>query len=178
MYSNKIQESTTILNVRTKMSGNLLKIPRIYICVCVCVWFGLVWFYGILTLVYYLMSNLIYIYFDLATLALHLFVILPGYVLRTSINLIKENGLKLQNNSPHQKARSERYSQKLLYMQTMLLANTPATAESLLHSSEQAVGCISFYLNTNKAEYIFQMRRHLHSKWLASRIRRQAHISR
>ena len=48
MYTNnilKFQESTTILNVCTKMSGNLLNVPRtythththIYICVCVCV---------------------------------------------------------------------------------------------------------------------------------------------
>ena len=37
MYSNKIlnfQESTTILDARTKTYGNLLNSPRIYICVC------------------------------------------------------------------------------------------------------------------------------------------------
>ena len=48
MYSNNIlnfQESTPILNVRTKKSGNLLKALYIYInmCVCVCVRRGLLW---------------------------------------------------------------------------------------------------------------------------------------
>ena len=59
MYSNNIvncQESTTILNACTKKSGNLLKAPRIYMVGC------LVLFYGISTLVGYLMLDSVYIY--------------------------------------------------------------------------------------------------------------------
>ena len=57
MYSNNIlncQESMRILNSCTKMSGSLLKAPR--------TWFGLVGFYGMSTIVGYLMSNSLYTY--------------------------------------------------------------------------------------------------------------------
>ena len=36
----------------------------------------------------------------------------------------------------------------------VLLANTPAQAESLLHSLEQAGGGIGLHMNANKAEFI------------------------
>ena len=42
----------------------------------------------------------------------------------------------------------------------MLLTNTPAQAEYLLHSRDQIAGCIGFYLNTNKTEFMcFKLKR-------------------
>ena len=37
----------------------------------------------------------------------------------------------------------------------MLLANTPAQAESLLCSLDQVTGDIGLYMNTNKVELLF-----------------------
>ena len=37
---------------------------------------------------------------------------------------------------------------------TAVLANTPTLAKSLLHSLEQVAGCIGFYVNANKTEFI------------------------
>ena len=82
------------------------------------------------------------------------------YLLQTSIDIWKENGL-----NPKRKKRQEadHIPQKLLLMQTaddrVLLANTPAQAESLLHSCEQATGGIGLYVNSDKIELMFQ------SKW-------------
>ena len=69
------------------------------------------------------------------TLALYLFIICIDYVLRTSIDKIKENGFKLT------KERSRRYPAKTItdadYADDItLLANAPAQAETLLHSVE------------------------------------------
>ena len=49
----------------------------------------------------------------------------------------------------------------------LLLANTPAEAESLLYSREKAAGGIGFYLKTNKTKYIYFKRKknHPHFKW-------------
>ena len=67
------------------------------------------------------------------TLAPYLFIICLDYVLRTSIDKIKENGLKLT------KERSRRYCAKTIndanYADDIaLLANAPAQAKTLLHS--------------------------------------------
>ena len=51
-----------------------------------------------------------------------------------------------------------------------LLTNTPAQAESLLHSLEQAAGGISLHMNTNKTVHIATF------KWQASKISRQVHL--
>ena len=69
------------------------------------------------------------------TLAPCLFIICLDYVLRTSIELMKENGFKLA------KERSRRYLAQTItnaeYADDIaLLANTRAQAESLLHSLE------------------------------------------
>ena len=69
------------------------------------------------------------------TLAPYLFIICLDYVFRTSIDLMKENVFKLA------KERSRRYpAQTITNMDyaddIVLLANTPAQAESLLHSLE------------------------------------------
>ena len=83
-------------------------------------------------------------YFDIVagvlqgdTLAPYLFFICLDYVLRTSSDRIKENGLELI------KKRSRRYPPKTItyadYTDDIsLLANAPALAESLLHSLERA----------------------------------------
>ena len=87
------------------------------------------------------------------TLAPYLFIICLDYVLRTSIDKIKENGFKLA------KERSKRYpAQTIMDVDyaddIVLLANTLAQAESLLHSLKQAVSGIGLYVNTDKTEYM------------------------
>ena len=69
------------------------------------------------------------------TLVPYLFIICLDYVLRTSIDKIKENGFKLT------KERSRRYSTKTItnanYANDIaLLANAPTQAKTLLHSLE------------------------------------------
>ena len=76
------------------------------------------------------------------------------YVLRKSIDLIKENGFTLKKKK---KARSRRYPAETItnadYADAMaFLANTPAQAESLLHSLEHAARGIGLHVNANKTE--------------------------
>ena len=87
------------------------------------------------------------------TLVPYLFIICLDYVLRTSIDLMKENGFKLV------KERSRRYPvQTIMDVDNAddiaLLANTPAQAETLLHSLEWTAGGIGLRVNANKTEYI------------------------
>ena len=87
------------------------------------------------------------------TLAPYLFIICLDYVFRTSIDLMKGNGLTLE------KARSKRYPTRTIMNadsadDIALLVNTPAQAESLWHSLETATGGIGLHVNTNKTEYI------------------------
>ena len=84
-------------------------------------------------------------YFDIVAGVLHgdtltpyLFIICQDYMLRTSIDLMKENGFKLA------KERSRRYPTQTItdadYDDGIaLLANTPTQAKSLLHSLERAM---------------------------------------
>ena len=83
------------------------------------------------------------------TLAPHLFIICLDYVLRTSINKIKENGFKLT------KERSRRYPwQTITYVDDIvLLANAPDQAETLLHNLEWAAAGIGLHVNAHKTEY-------------------------
>ena len=81
------------------------------------------------------------------------FIICLDYVLRTSTDLIKENGFKLA------KERGRRYSAQTItdadYADDIvLLENTPARAESQLHSLERAAGSIGLHVNTDKTEYM------------------------
>ena len=74
-------------------------------------------------------------------------------MLRTSIDLMKENGFKLA------KERNRRYPAQTItgadYADNIALpANSPAQAESLLHSLEQAVGGIGLHVNADKTEYM------------------------
>ena len=75
------------------------------------------------------------------------------YVLRTSIDLMKENVFKLP------KERNRRYPAQTItdadYTDDIaLLANSPAKAESLLHSLERAAGGIGLHVNADKTEYM------------------------
>ena len=74
----------------------------------------------------------------------YLFIICQDCVLRTSIDLMKDNGFKLA------KKRSKRYSAQDI----TLITNTPAQAESMLHNLERAVGGLGLHINADKTEYI------------------------
>ena len=99
-------------------------------------------------------------YFDIVagvlqgvTLAPYLLIICLDYVLRTSIDKIRENGCELT------KKRSRRYSTKAItdadYADDIaILANTSNQAETLLHSLERAVAGIGLHVNAHKTEYM------------------------
>ena len=99
-------------------------------------------------------------YFDIVagvlqdyTLAPYLFIICLDYVLRTSIDKIKENGFELT------KIRSRRYLAKTItdadYADDKaILANTPNEAETLLYSLERAAAGIGLHVNEHKTEYM------------------------
>ena len=85
------------------------------------------------------------------------------------IDWMKENGFKLVNE------RSRRYPTQTImdsgYTDDIALqANTPAQAESLLHSLEQAAGGIGLHVNADIMEYkYFNQMWHLHTKeWTSS----------
>ena len=88
------------------------------------------------------------------TLAPYLFIICLDYVLRTSIDKIKENGFELT------KKISRRYPAKTItdaeYADDIaILANTPNQAETLLHSLEQAAAGTGLHVNAHKSEYMY-----------------------
>ena len=99
-------------------------------------------------------------YFDIVagvlqgdTLAPYLLIICLDYVLRTSIDKIRENGFELS------KKRSRRYPAKTItdadYADDIaLLANTPNQAKTLLHSLERAAEGIGLHVNALKTEYM------------------------
>ena len=99
-------------------------------------------------------------YFDIVagvlqgdTLAPYLFIICLDYVLKTSIDKIKENGFELT------KKRSRRYPATTItdadYADDIaILANTPDQAETLLHSLERAAASIGLHVNAHKTEYM------------------------
>ena len=86
------------------------------------------------------------------TLAPYRLIICLDYVLRTSIDLMKENYFKLA------KERSKIYPAQTItdadYADDItLLANTLAQTEFLLHSLERAAGGIGIHVNADKTEY-------------------------
>ena len=99
-------------------------------------------------------------YFDIAagvlqgdTLAPYLFIICLDYVLRTSIDKIKENGFELT------KKRSRRYPAKTItdadYADDKaILVNTPNQAETQQDNLERAAAGIGLHVNAHKTEYI------------------------
>ena len=83
------------------------------------------------------------------TLVLYLFIICLDYLLRTSIDKRKDNGFKLT------KEKSRRYPGQTItdldYADDIaLLGNSPAQAETLLHSVEGAAGGIGLHVNAEK----------------------------
>ena len=92
-------------------------------------------------------------YFDIVagvlqgdTLASYLFIICLVYVLRKSIDKMKDNGFKLT------KERSRRYPAHTIkdvdYADDIaLLANTPTQAETLLHCLDRAAAGIGLHVN-------------------------------
>ena len=99
-------------------------------------------------------------YFDIVAgvlqgdmLAPYLFIICLDYVLRTSIDNIREKGFEMS------KKRSRRYPAKTItdadYADDIaLLANTPNQAETLLHSLERAAAGIGLHGNAQKTEFM------------------------
>ena len=99
-------------------------------------------------------------YFDIVagvlqgdTLAPYLFIICLDYVLRTSIDKIRENSFELT------KKRSRRYPAKTItdpdYADDVaILVNTTNQAEALLHSLERAATGIGLDVNAHKTEYM------------------------
>ena len=97
-------------------------------------------------------------YFDIVagvlqgdTLAPYFFIICLDYVLRTSIDKIRENGFELT------KKRSRRYPTKTITDadcadDIVILANTPNQAET--HSLERAATGIGLHVNAHKMEYM------------------------
>ena len=99
-------------------------------------------------------------YFDIVagvlqgeTRAPYLFIICLDYVLKTSIDKIRENGFEIT------KERSRRYPAKTIidadYADDLvILVNTPKQAETLLHSLERAAEGIGLHVNAHKTEYM------------------------
>ena len=99
-------------------------------------------------------------YFDIVagvlqgdTIAPYLFIICLDYVLRTSIDKIKENGFELT------KKRSRKYLAKTIteadYTDDItILANTTNQAETLLLSLERAAAGIGLHVNAHKTDYM------------------------
>ena len=99
-------------------------------------------------------------YFDIVagvlhgdTLAPYLFIICLDYVLRTSIDKIRENGFELT------KKRSGRHPAKPITdadnaNDIAILVNTPNQAETLLHSLERTAAGIGLHVNAHKTEYM------------------------
>ena len=99
-------------------------------------------------------------YFDIVVgvlqgdmLSPYLFIICLDYVLRTSIDKIRENGSELTNK------RSRMYPAKTItdddYADDIaILANTPNQAKTLLHSLERAAAGIGLHVNAHKTEYM------------------------
>ena len=87
------------------------------------------------------------------TLAPYQFFICLEYVLRTSIDIMKDNGFKLA------KERSRRYHAQTItdadYTDNVsLLKNTPAQTETLWHSLERTAAGIGLHVNAEKMEYM------------------------
>ena len=99
-------------------------------------------------------------YFDIVAgvlqgdpLAPYLFIICLEYLLRTSIDIMKDNGCKMvkkiNRRYPAQTITDADYADDIA-----LLTNTPAQAETLLHRLERVAAGIGLHVNANKTEYI------------------------
>ena len=98
-------------------------------------------------------------YFDIVTgvpqgdtISPYLFITCLDYVLRISIDKIKENGFELTKKSRRSPAKTitdADYADDIA-----ILANTPNQAETLLHGFERAAAGIVLHVNAHKTEYI------------------------
>ena len=99
-------------------------------------------------------------YFDIVawilqgdTLAPYLFIICLDYVLRTSIDKIRENGLELtkkrSTKNPAKTITDADYADDIV-----ILANTPDQVKTLLRSLERAAAGIGLHVNALKTEYM------------------------
>ena len=98
-------------------------------------------------------------YFDIVagvlqgdTLTPYFSIICLDYVLRTSIDKMKENGFKLTKESRRYSAQS--ITDADFANDIALLADTPAQAKTLLHSLEQTAVGIGIHVNAHKTEYM------------------------
>ena len=87
------------------------------------------------------------------TLAPYLFIFCLDYVLRMSIDIMKDNVFKLA------KERVRRYSAQTITEadnadDIVLMANIPAQVEALQHSLKRAAAGIGLYVNADKTEYM------------------------
>ena len=87
------------------------------------------------------------------TLAPCLFIICLDYMLRTSIDKMKDNGFKLA------KERSRRYPAQTImdvdYTDDIaFLANTPAQTETLLHGQERVAAGMGLHVDADQTEYM------------------------
>ena len=81
------------------------------------------------------------------TLAPHLFIICLDYVLRTSIDIMKDNGFKQAKE--RSRTTDADYADNIA-----VLANTPAQAENLLRCLERVAADIGLHVNVDKTEYM------------------------
>ena len=99
------------------------------------------------------------------TLAPYLFIICLDYVLRTSIDKIRENSFELTKKraevTPAKTITDADYADDIA-----ILANTLNQAETLLHSLERAAAGVGLYVNAHETEYMCynQSGGHLHSR--------------
>ena len=85
------------------------------------------------------------------TLTPYLFIIYQDYVLRMSVDSMRENSFKpaKERSTPHKLLRTRTTPDDIT-----LRANTLAQAEFLQHSLEHAAGGISLHVNADKTEYM------------------------
>ena len=86
------------------------------------------------------------------TLAPYLFIIYLDYVLRTSIDIMKDNGFKL---TKKQKYPAQTIMDADNADDKALLVSTPVQDETLLHSLERAAAGIGLYVNADKTEFMY-----------------------
>ena len=118
-------------------------------------------------------------YFDIVAgvlqgdmLAPSLFIICLEYVLRTSTDKIKDNGFKL----PKEKST---IMDTDYVVDIAFLANTPAQAETQLHSLERAGAGIRLHINAHKTECMcFNQKGDIYTTRLSSETSRRVHLPR
>ena len=87
------------------------------------------------------------------TLAPFLFIILVDYVLRMSVDTIKNKGFEVK---PRKSSRhpAEYLTDTDFADDIALISESLVNAQSLLQSLEQASNCVGLYLNESKTEYV------------------------